>query len=357
MQARVRVAVAWSLCLAGCLDAGIDEASIRITSLQASVAACGTDDRGTLRCWGGQGPELGRTDLNVPVLVPAGGNPALRRIEERFGNGCGLEGDGRAWCWGYNDYGQVGPGWASASEPVTPVATDLRFIDVALTSGTACGLATDKRIYCWGETTLGGRPGEPTDTCGTAYYRYPCLLTPKPVLSEERFSTITASAEYVCGLSAGVAHCWNWGGAPTPMDDLPALVQLDAQGFGVCGMTVDSRITCWDIYGSIEEVHMPEGVTVSSFSAGESHACILAQDQRAWCWGRGVAVGSLADTGSTAPVPVIGGLRFTSLGAGYGFTCGISTDGAWCWGSHVGDGSGVSRPIPTRVAGQGTPDD
>lgn len=66
-------------------------------------------------------------------------------------------------------------------------------------------------------------------------------------------------------------------------------------------------------------------------------------------------------SGQPNPVAVVGGLRFTSLTAGGGFTCGLTSGGAaYCWGykrsGELGDGStdsatGYSRSAPVAVGG------
>jgi alpha-tubulin suppressor-like RCC1 family protein len=78
---------------------------------------------------------------------------------------CGLRPDGQIWCWGLNNFGQLGRG-TSTSNPTaeqlrlnatpTPINSALRFGSVAVGSSHACGITRDTRsVWCWGDNTYG----------------------------------------------------------------------------------------------------------------------------------------------------------------------------------------------------------
>ena len=61
---------------------------------------------------------------------------------------------------------------------------------------------------------------------------------------------------------------------------------------------------------------------------------------------------------SVSPSPVVGGHVFTQLVAGLFHTCGLASDGTWCWGNNntgmVGNGDSTNVygiPTPARVGG------
>jgi len=106
-------------------------------------------------------------------------------------------------------------------------------------------------------------------------------------------------------------------------------------------------------------------------SAGWNHSCALDIDGAAWCWGHdrngelGVDTTTLAPRAITSDRPkrVAGGMRFTAIAAGEGFTCALTATGAaYCWGTNrdfqLGNaaalGGGCSSPCsttPVLVAG------
>ena len=133
----------------------------------------------------------------------------------------------------------------------------------------------------------------------------------------------------------------------------PAHAQFDSLSVSpagnqfACGLTSAGRVYCWGdnqvgqlgIARTGEYRSVPTRVVFSrpiqSISVGVDYACAL-QDGRALCWGTNEH-GELADSthvGDRAtPRPIKGDLRFRSLTAGYGVTCGITTAGdAYCWG-------------------------
>jgi len=108
------------------------------------------------------------------------------------------------------------------------------------------------------------------------------------------------------------------------------------------------------------------GITVLeqwiAVSAGGAFTCALTVDLDAFCWGAamnnqwaGLGVGNAASSGSTVPVPVFGGTKFTAISAGDTHACGVSTAGlVYCWGHNgagaLGDGTFANSRIPIVVS-------
>ena len=99
------------------------------------------------------------------------------------------------------------------------------------------------------------------------------------------------------------------------------------------------------------------------------HACALAQDGSAYCWGANATANGFASSGAlglgdtlqrTVPTAVHSPVKFTQLEAGCGTTCAVAATGdGYCWGRNdlgmVGDAGGglitSFRSNPAQVVG------
>jgi alpha-tubulin suppressor-like RCC1 family protein len=99
------------------------------------------------------------------------------------------------------------------------------------------------------------------------------------------------------------------------------------------------------------------GLSFDRVTAGDSHTCAEARDNRAYCWGFNYyGLGDGTQVRRLAPVAVSGGLLFAQLAAGGSHTCGLTAAGAvYCWGENrfgqLGDGTLDSQLTPTAVLG------
>ena len=94
---------------------------------------------------------------------------------------------------------------------------------------------------------------------------------------------------------------------------------------------------------------------------GATHSCALTPAGAAYCWGTNVkgelGNGTSSQLGTPSPQAVLGGLSFTRLVAGGGYTCAVDGAGmAWCWGTTEEGRLGIPGAIGTRPqpASQGT---
>jgi alpha-tubulin suppressor-like RCC1 family protein len=78
-----------------------------------SASTCGQTTNGDWHCWGlnyaGQlGVQTREPAVSLPAAVRFG--PRFTRIAIGHSHGCGLDEAGKAWCWGSNDFKQLGRG-------------------------------------------------------------------------------------------------------------------------------------------------------------------------------------------------------------------------------------------------------
>ncbi|MFN2602920.1 MAG: RCC1 domain-containing protein [Gemmatimonadaceae bacterium] len=91
---------------------------------------------------------------NVPLKVS--GSQTFVDIAAGVRFACGLTAAGAAWCWGDNSFGELGNGTTSTTPNPTPVAVSggLAFTTIGAGSGYACGATSDGVIYCWGQNNF-----------------------------------------------------------------------------------------------------------------------------------------------------------------------------------------------------------
>ena len=109
---------------------------------------------------------------------------------------------------------------------------------------------------------------------------------------------------------------------------------------------------------SAQPVDLPGRLPFVALAAGRTHACGLLANGSALCMGdneRGALGVNASLPRSMAPLPVVGGLAFEALAAGWQFTCGQTRGGQlFCWGRNdfgqLCDGSTRDSAAPVRSA-------
>ncbi len=137
---------------------------------------CGILDDGLVYCWGnntngqlGDGTNDHSIYPRVASLPP--GRTAIS-IDAGSHHTCAILDDSSAYCWGRNDYGQLGDGTTTNSS--TPVSVSMPSgLGVAeITTGNyhSCAVATNASVYCWGAHEEGALGlGEGVDSDVPAY--------------------------------------------------------------------------------------------------------------------------------------------------------------------------------------------
>lgn len=240
---------------------------------------CGLDDAGAAWCWGKPGvlgdgedewsPRPRRVDVS-------GIQPAPRFVALATGthHTCALADDGRILCWGREDRGQLGDG-GGLDERLRPVPIDLSGVTgarafEALSASTyhTCAIARDGRPYCWGANDEGQ-----LGTGDRADRRAPTPVDTSALPPDARLRRIECGYAHTCALDeAGRAWCWGENGmgplgAPAVRDRSLVPVAVDGTGRGAgtgasggadvrfrqisagvghtCGVTTEGRLLCW----------------------------------------------------------------------------------------------------------------
>jgi len=109
---------------------------------------------GTLECWGANywGMFGDGTVNSSPTPVPAAGGARYASLMANRTGTCALAEDRHAQCWGYGGNGAIGNGAFDDALSPADVSGGYRFLDLA-SSGSSdfvCGVAATGRAYCWG---------------------------------------------------------------------------------------------------------------------------------------------------------------------------------------------------------------
>lgn len=304
---------------------------------------------GEVFCWGSNNSnQLGigtssLTEVSYPVSVASvsGGfqNSGVTDLMVGDYTSCAIKG-GSLYCWGYNQYGQIGDGTTTAAASPVKIPdvaggfTNSNIEKVAVGTTHICAVRgttstaadANDRIYCWG-LSMGKRLGHTTTATIGA------IDTPKLVAASNGFlndgtkaiSGIALTDSGACAIEGGVVYCWGTGSGelgPAPSGN---------------------SATVWDYLATpIASGEISGGNTsIEKIDANFRHACVL-KAGIIYCWGenstgmlggasptvRGTAV-KIADVAS-----VFTNTGVTSMAVGNKNVCVVKGAVLFCWGSR-----------------------
>jgi alpha-tubulin suppressor-like RCC1 family protein len=376
------------------------QAALAVTQSGASITT-GYDqtcaiETGQAYCWGPGGGQLGDGSTaasGIPVAVDTTGALAgktLAQVSAGDGFTCALDTSGRAYCWGVNDYGELGDGnTAGTTEPVavdtSGVLAGKTLTQISAGQQHACALDTAGQAYCWG-LNFDGELGDGTTTDSSV----PVVVDTSGVLAGKTLTQLSGGESSTCALDAsGAAYCWGdndigeLGDGTTTSSTVPVAVDLTGKTFtsitgsisdrGFCALDSSGSAYCWgfgnsDVPISVGTDGALAGKTLTQISTSGYHTCALDSTGAAYCWGDNY-YGELGDgTAANSSVPVavdttgvLAGKVLTQISAGGSFwTCAADSTGAvYCWGDNsqntLGDGSSAAQSDVPVQAGPSPP--
>ena len=342
---------------------------------------------------------------DVPVAVSGG--MRFNDLVAAGSHACGLTPDGEAYCWGYARYGQLGTATPQVCYSINTTPIECSFVPVEVSGGHrfrqlaagtlpfVCGLTVDRETYCWGSNEYQQLGTESGDLCGPS--SVDCSVTPMAVNAAPVFEFISAGLWHVCGVTNDrEVYCWGvnqnavFGNGstesasePTPVSNWPVLTRILGGSDFSCGLTLSGQAWCAGDNGlgelgsgtqnnSATPIAVAGGLTFTSLSTQREnsvigHACGIGTDGAAYCWGANThgQLGVAQTFGfcsfnqqqlpcNREPIAVTGGIEFEVLSAGNEHTCGRTvSDDVYCWGRNdfgqLGDGTRDDRVAPVRV--------
>ncbi len=351
----------------------------------AAIAAggthtCAVNASGEILCWGANSEgQLGDGTASrrlSPVRV-RGFSAEVWSVAVGPYHACAVQQGGAASCWGANDMGALGDGTsASRSTPGLVSGLASGAVSVAVGSHFSCARTGSGAVYCWGDNNW-GQIGD-----GTYYNR----SAPTPVSTlGAGVSAITTGSDHACALkSGGNLVCWGFNtsgqiGDGSASTSQPTPVAVSGLGAGVtavsagyshtCAVKAGGTVACWG-YNSDGQlgngnkvsqrapVDVPGLANVVAVSAGMYHTCAVTAAGAAYCWGMGSwsQLGDGTATDRLVPTQVLGLTSgVTAIASGNYHSCARTSGGdVKCWGNNgrgeVGDGAGAYRTQPYNVA-------
>lgn len=216
-----------------------NSAALGFTQVSASFFhSCALDASGGVHCWGNTS-WFGNGALGPVVYEPqpAAGGALLSQVDAGVLYSCGVDGNGVAWCWGTaNPSGEMGLGSTERSLSPMPVVGGIRFASVDAHNlnsivASTCGLTPAGVAWCWGSNQFGQLGASGSDTCTAAGMEYSCSTTPLMVSGGRSWRQVVVGIRHTCGVD-GAGDAWCWGSNNTgqlgdgTMADTPVPVQV-----------------------------------------------------------------------------------------------------------------------------------
>lgn len=325
----------------------------------------------------GDGSAVGeKSKLNK--LTPIVGSKEFTDLTVGTYHSCALSPEKKAFCWGLNDYGQLGTGDNVSSSTPLPVFSDVDdWIEISAGSDHTCGTKANEEGWCWGHNNY-----KQVSPMADDITLIPSKLNGnwKAISAGDRFSLgiDSAGAGYGWGLSEIIDVDFAIGGMLGDNSDLcldletgTACDTTDASqssGIGTPGSSSMISENDYD-YGVLPAprfetpVPIAGGYTWTSISAGRVPCAIEQGTQSLYCWGYTWGEAYVDGSPQTNyPIQPNGteNTSWVSLSASdSGPHCGIQTDGTgWCWGRNdfncetncpLGDGTMNNSATPVRV--------
>lgn len=201
----------------------------------------------------------------------------------------------------------------------------------------SCAIALNGRAYCWGS----GNSGK-LGNGSTASSRVPVAVNTSGVLVGKTIKEVTTGGFHTCALdTSSKMYCWGLnssgrlgGGLTSILSNVPVAVNMS---------------------GALA------GKTIKQILAGGDHGCVVASDDKMYCWGlnNNGELGNNSSVNSSVPVAVntdgvLAGKTIRQMSAGFSSTCAVDSEyNMYCWGyndnGQLGNNSTNNSRVPARV--------
>jgi alpha-tubulin suppressor-like RCC1 family protein len=254
------------------------------------------------------------------------------------------------------------------------LAATPKWLTVSAGDRHTCAIKVNTTLWCWGSNDEGQLGVEGVSTSDV------------PIeVGGDGWSVVSAGYSYTCGIRNGRRYCWGdnkYGqlGLRGTLDRSTPVagpgesnnwLTISADSSHTCGLRTSGLAQCWGSNGAGQlgigssgairdrPTTVVGGITWSAIDTGNGFTCGIDVSGRRYCWG-GNNVGQLGlglgpDVALSAPDYLPGDDSYVSIEVGYNSACAVTTSGRLaCWGSNDGFKLGIpggTRNVPTLVAG------
>lgn len=287
-------------------------------------------NNGTLWAWGdGSAGSLGHgsaTNRSSPIQIGALTN-WVQVSAGHGGHSAGVRADGTMWCWGVNNFGQLGDGSIiGKSSPVQVGAlTDWAYVDCG--GYFTVGMKRDGTIWSWGKNSYGAL-GQNNAVAS--------ISSPVQIGALTNWASLSVGYEHVLALKKD-GSLWSW-------------------GYNFNGQLGNNSLT--NVSSPVQVGALTDWAKIS---AGVYHSGAIKKNGTLWMWGSGWAgqLGNGMTNTFSSPIQIGALTTWSQVSAAYENTLGLRSDGTlWVWGDDTGAGnvgalglgtSATSRSSPTQI--------
>jgi alpha-tubulin suppressor-like RCC1 family protein len=370
-------------------DAGCGEAVCMTQLALGGGFGCALGEDGAVRCWGDNDRgQTGSPDSTTPTQKPrvVGGLGPVGQVTTGTRHACALQLDGKVFCWGDDEHGLVSgtPSLVAHPVPVEIPGLLLPVAQLVAVSDHQCAILMGGDLFCWGNNDY-GQVGVASLDGGP-----PVKNIPRPMRALDNVVQVGGAEAVTCALrTSGEVSCFgrNFSGqlgngtsdttahpvATAVTGLLSPVAQLTSSAGYHVGVTLaDGRVQGWGSNGrnaivttagvfQLTTATQVAGISgASEIAAGGYFTCARARTGKVSCWGdnSGGQIGLPYDGGANTEPPkeVAGTEGAERVAAGRAaFACIIATGKVLCWGANdtgqLGrDTVGGSFPGPAKIA-------
>jgi alpha-tubulin suppressor-like RCC1 family protein len=340
-------------------------------------------------------PSANQTRMHFKDLSTTYDNVGMVSQGNLASHECAIKFSGQLYCWGSNNFGQIGDGTLNDRSTPTLIDSGVSYVFVAVGATHTCGITSASAVpantlKCWGKNSA-GQLGDGTTTN---------QLSPVIIDIGVAYAQVVTGHSHSCALTAASAtpanaiKCWgnNSSGQvgdttmiqkllPTTVDVGVNYALITAGAYHTCGVTTAANLPgkalkCWGFNASGQigdgtqsststPLIIDSGVTYASVSGGLYHTCGITSStapipNALKCWGDNsyYELGDGTQSLRLLPTAINAAISYTQVSSGAYGTCARTTAGSGsalhCWGtnnaSQIGDGTNRPRSTPTVIA-------